>query len=137
MSSAYMSVPGLIASASLASHQYHVVSYTGTLRNVQEVADADDTTEHPAGILQNDPDTAGHAADVAFMGICKAELGGTVNPGDWLGYNDDGELIEDAANPANQTNANNLYHLAQALEDGVDGDIIDVMVFPAALRGIE
>lgn len=137
MSNAYMSVPGAEAAGDLSSHQYHVVTFNNTDREVAQVTDNTDTTEHPAGILQDDPDTAGHPADVAFMGICKAEAGGTITSGNWLSYNDDGEVIADAANPAMQTNANDLYHIGQALEDAVDGDIIDVIVFPGMLRGIE
>lgn len=137
MASEYVSVPALIAGVDLSAHQYHVVTYTGTGRNLQVVSNANDTTEHPAGILQNDPAVSGHAADVAFSGTCKAELGGTVAIGDWLGYNNDGELIEDAANAAMDGTANDFYHIAVALEAGADGDIIDVMVFPAMLRGVE
>ncbi len=133
----YASIPGVEAAEDLSAHQYHVVTFNGTERQVAIVTNANDTTEHPAGILQDDPDAALEPADVAYFGVCKAELGGTVTVGNWLSYNNDGELIADAANPAVQTNASDLYHIARALEDGVDGDIIDVLVFSPVLQGIE
>ena len=133
----YMSIPGAIAAVDLSAHQYHVVTFSGTGRQVQQVADANLSTEHPAGILQDDPNVALQPADVAFMGIAKAECGGTITAGDFYSYNDDGEIISDAVNPAMQTNANDLFHMGIALEDGVDGDIIDVIIHGPMFQGIE
>tara|TARA_R100001244_G_C5133446_1_gene126330 strand:+ start:256 stop:675 length:420 start_codon:yes stop_codon:yes gene_type:complete len=133
----YMSVPGTIAAADLSSHQYHVVTFNGTSRQVAVVANANDTTEHPAGILQDDPDTALHAADVACFGMAKAECGGTITAGEYFSYNNDGEIIADAVNTAMQTTANDLVHMGIALEDGVDGNIIDVFIMNMGLQGVE
>ena len=133
----YFSIPGLIAAADLSTKQYHLVKFNGTGRQVAAITDGNVTTEHIAGILQDDPNTTGDPCDVAAFGVAKAECGGTITAGDFFASNNDGEIISDEANPANQTNANDLYHMGIALEDGVDGDIIDVYIMPLGLQGIE
>lgn len=131
----YMSVPGLLAAGDLSSLQYRVVVYNGTGRQVAEVGTNTTTTEHPAGILQDDPDTILKPADVAFVGQCKAVIASSVNEGDWLSYDSDGKLIADAAEPDFSSNAPDLYHIAVALDAGSSGDVITVMAYPAAFRG--
>jgi hypothetical protein len=68
---AYTAIPGLYASASLATKQYTPVKLAST---ADAVIAATATTDIIIGILQNDP-AAGEAADVASLGVCKAICG--------------------------------------------------------------
>lgn len=70
------------------------------------------------GVLQNNPQL-GEAAAVMVSGVTKAQLGDNVGIGTKLMNDTDGTLI-----PATSTN----YVIARALEDGVAGDIISVLL---------
>ena len=63
------------------------------------------------------------AIQLAISGICRAKIGDTVSEGNYLITDTDGTLIPDDA--ADQ------FVVAQALEDGVDGDIIAVRLILA------
>lgn len=126
----YMSLPGLVASGTVT--QYRAVKLsTAADRTVLAMTNAN--AERPIGILQNDPATT-EAAELAILGACKAEYGGTVTRGDKLGCDNDGKLITDAEVSGGGTD---LHHVAVALESGVSGDIRQVYVFPAELIGTE
>ena len=84
-----------------------------------ELADA--TTDAPVGILLNKP-SAGEAAEIIHSGVSKAKVGGTVAAGDFLGPDTDGMLIA--------VTADTKTYCARALQAGVDGDVIDVIVVP-------
>jgi len=129
----YLSIPGITAAADLSTKQYHAVKLDSTARRVAAITNGN--AERPVGILQDDPDAAGRTADVAYIGIVKAELGGTVSYGDSLASNNDGELIADAE--VADGSAVDLHHIGIALEAGVDGDIIDVILHPAERIGLE
>jgi hypothetical protein len=64
----YWSIPGLKATATLASYQYYIVKAETTAGGVKVATTA--ATDAVLGVLQNDP-AAGEAADVAFAGIAK------------------------------------------------------------------
>ena len=130
----YINVPGLIAGADLSAKQYYAVQGdTSGDREVKAITNAN--AEMPIGILQNDPDTAGHAADVAVFGTAKAIYGGTVTRWDKLACDNNGALITDAEVTA-QDGAD-LHHIAIALESGSSGDIRQVLVITPQIVGKE
>jgi hypothetical protein len=120
----YLSIPGVTAAADLSTKQYHAVKADSTERRVAAITNAN--AESPMGVLQDDPDAADRPADVAYFGVVKVELGGTVSYGDDLACNNDGELITDAE--LTDGSASDLHHIGVALEAGVDGDIIDMLL---------
>ena len=129
----YFSIPGLTAAADLSAKQYHAVKYDSTVRRVAAMTNAN--AEKPAGILQDDPDAAGKPCDVAYFGVVKAELGGTVTYGDDLACNNDGEIITDVE--LTDGSASDLHHIGVALASGVDGDVIDILLHNADRIGSE
>ena len=133
MSSEYMALTGVVAGESLTGSQYRAVKLsTAADRTVLAITNAN--AERPIGILQNDP-ASGEAADVAFIGVVKAEYGGTVTRGDKLACNNSGQLITDVEVVA-QT-ATDLHHIAVALESGSSGDIRQVLLTPPEMIGLE
>lgn len=73
------------------------------------------------GVLQNDPDAAGKAAEVAIMGQTKVVAGGTVAGG--------AEVASDAAGEA-VTAATGDVILGTAIDGGADGEIIRIVFNP-------
>lgn len=128
----YLSLPGVVANADLSSYQYKAVQVSTTDWKVAVMSNAN-APEVPIGILQNDPDADGKPADVAILGVCKAECGGTVTSGDNIGVNNAGEIISDAET----TTSSDLYHIGVALEDGVDGEVISIALLHFGLQGVE
>ena len=115
-----------VASGDLSASQYMFVRMSAAASfEVSAITNANAQT--PFGILQNDPAAAGEAAEVALPGmIAKAVCGGTVDEGDLLGCNNTGDVI--AAPYETSPATADLYINALALEAGVDGDIIKVLV---------
>lgn len=70
----YDSIPGLKATGDLSSSQYKAVKMSSTAGSVK-VCSA--TTDIGIGVLQNKPKD-GQPAEVAFFGICKAQLAASV-----------------------------------------------------------
>lgn len=128
----YLSIPGAQAAEDLSSYQYKAVQVTTTDWRVGPITNAN-APQVPIGILQNDPDTAGHPADVAIVGVCKAECATTVTAGDNLAVNNSGEVTPDDET----TTSSDLYHIGVALEDGVDGQVIQIVLLPFGLQGVE
>ena len=104
---------------SLAGQQYKGVSLSGQIISIGTAGVV------PWGILQNEPENAKQAANVVIEGTCPALLGGTVAQHALLACDADGALI-----PSSTGNV-------QALEAGVAGDVIDVLVksSPSTLTG--
>lgn len=73
------------------------------------------------GVLQNDPDTAGHAAEVAIMGQTKVVAGGTVTGG--------ADVASDAAGEAVAA-ASGDEILGTAIDGGADGEVIRIVFNP-------
>lgn len=89
VSGEYMTLPGLVATSSLAAKQYTPVKLAST---AGQVIAATATTDLIIGILQNDP-AAGEAAEVAALGIAKAVAGtSTVTKGAALSANSTGVI---------------------------------------------
>lgn len=126
---------GLMASADLSAKQYYaVVLNASTNRYVSAVSNAN-APEVPIGILQNDPDAAGKAAEVGIFGVLKAIYGGNVVRGNSLSIDDTGRLIADATTEAEAGGAVDLYHCAYALESGAADEIHQVIFFGPRLLG--
>ena len=77
----YHSIPGLYATATLATKQYYVVCATSTADGVKVSTTA--ASDPILGILQNSP-AANEPAEVAFTGICKALAEASVSYGNPL-----------------------------------------------------
>ena len=117
---------GLKVDADLSARQFEAVKMSGTDNEVSIVSG---TTDKPIGILQNKPDAAGEAAEVVIFGMSKARYGGTVNAGDLLSVDGDGELVAVVAGTDTTR-----YVIAQALEDGADQEVHQVLVCAAPFR---
>jgi len=121
-----MPYPSLVASGDLSSNQFRCVRLTASA-NFEVGAITNSNTQIPIGIQQNDPDVAGKGVEVAMPGeICKAELGGTVDEGNFLapGTGNNGTLM----NSPQAEGSPDLYVIGMALQAGVSGDIIQVLV---------
>jgi len=73
---------------------------------------------------------AGQAATIQVSGIARVKLGGAVAAGDPITSNASGQGV--IANPAAGVNA---YIVGIALEAGVSGDLIDVLLSPGRIQG--
>lgn len=130
----YIDIPGLQAGANLSSSQYRAVKMHSTAFQVVAIDNAN-APDRPVGILQNDPDTAGHPAIVAFCGLCRAEAGGNISVGDSLALDNNGKVIADAVVTAQD--GVDLYHIGIALQAGVDTQIIQILLYPGQPIGKE
>ena len=120
-------IPGLHATADLSAKQYHAVRMTED-RGVAAITDSNAASfaQRPIGVLQNDPDADGQAAEVIGVGLARCEAGGTITQNDVLVTNDDGELIAGALE-ADLASADRVV-VGVALEDAVDGQIFEAWV---------
>ncbi|RPJ37167.1 MAG: DUF2190 family protein [Planctomycetaceae bacterium] len=113
----YDTIPGLVASASLAAKQFHLVKLSTTSGQVKVAAAATDAI---IGVLQNNP-AAGEEAEVAYQGIAKCIAGGAVTKGLPVTSNSTGRA-------ANTTTGNNRL-VGMALETTTtDGDIFPCLL---------
>ena len=95
ISGEYISLPGLVANATLAAKQYTPVRLAST---ANQIITATATTDLIIGVVQNDP-AAGEAAVVAALGVCKAVAGtSTITKGDSLSANSTGVIDVTAGN---------------------------------------
>lgn len=115
-------VPGLVASASLAAKQYHVVALAST---AGEVIVAAAGTSKCLGILQNDP-AAGEPTSIVAFGLTKAVAEASVSAGALLTANSTGQV--------QATTTANDQIVGRALSASVNaGDMIDVFAYSANL----
>lgn len=127
MSDQQITLPGAHATADLSAKQYHAVYLTEDY-GVAAITDSNAANFAQAGIgvLQNDPDANGKAAEVVMVGICRGEAGGTITQGAYLTINNDGEFIAGALEAAYA--AADRAIIGRALGDAADGDIFDIAV---------
>ncbi len=136
MASAIMA-EGLMAAEDLSSYQYYAVFLNvSTDRYVSPFTNAN-APQVPIGILQNDPDAAGKAAEVCIFGVCKAIYGGNVTRGDSLSMDNTGRLISDAITEVLAGNALDLFHCAYALESGAVNEVRQVIFVGPRVMGKE
>jgi hypothetical protein len=114
----YDSIPGLKASATLASSQYYVVKAASTAGEV--IVGATAATDPVLGIVQNDP-AAGEVADVAFVGICKAAAEASVTYGSQLTTSTTGRV------KTTTTDGDRIVGIALEASSAA-GDIISVLL---------
>jgi hypothetical protein len=81
--------------------------------------------EEPDGILQNAPAAADRPGRVRVAGVSKLDLGGSVTAGNAVVADTNGEGV--AAGSAD------AYRAGKALETGVSGDVIPVLLKPTGL----
>ena len=106
-------------SADLSSYQYRAVYRNGD----EELALCETETIPAIGILENAPDKDKILMGrYVIQGTCMAQYGGNVTTGDQLVPTTGGKLINLAAPSAGD------FVLAEAMEDGVDGDIKTVLI---------
>jgi len=127
MSAQALKLPGGHVGADLSAKQYHAV-YLSNDYEISAItnANAANYAQAPIGILQDDPDADGKAAEIISIGVSRCEAGGTISAGDWLTTNDDGELIAGAIEAAAGT-ADRVI-IGRALEDAVDGQIFNALI---------
>lgn len=117
----FISIPGLTATASLASAQYYVVQASSTAGQCKLGTSA---TSKIIGIVQNDPG-AGEAALVAAVGICKAACEATTTYGSFLTCSSTGRV--------KTTSSAGNFVIGLALAAGGAGEIIPVLLTPGAV----
>lgn len=76
---------------------------------------------HADGVLQNDPDAAGKAAEVAIGGVVKVNCGGTVTRG--------GAVASDGSGQAVDATSGDVI-LGTALETGASGETVSMIFQP-------
>ncbi len=95
----------------------------------KKAATANGSTAAIIGVALYDA-AAGQTATIQVSGVARVKLGGTVNAGDPITSNASGLGV--TAAPAAGVNA---YILGIALEAGVSGDLIDVLIAPGRIQG--
>jgi len=110
-----MNIPGIVAGSDLSAKQFHAVKLTGEL--AIGVAGSGDLA---LGVLQNDP-LQGDASAVAYAGVSKVKTGANVAVGNRLAPDASGALV-----PAGSGD----FPIGVALEAGVSGDVISVLLIP-------
>jgi len=115
-------LPNVTAENDLSSKQCYFVEKGAAAGQVDVPDSAGDLV---LGVLCNKP-TAGQAALVQCAGVAKVKCGGAISYGDRVGTTNAGKAVAKAA-------ADDLV-AGIALEDGVDGDIISVLLTPGAQR---
>ena len=115
-----MGMSGLKAAGDISANQFEAVKLSADMTVTSIAAN----TDCPVGILQNNPNAAGQAAEVAGPGErCKARYGGTVTIGQRLSVDGDGELVAVA-----EGTDTTRYIIAHALEAGANQEVHEVLV---------
>jgi hypothetical protein len=127
---------------SLAQHRFGKIGSTGVIR-------ATTAGERVDGVIQNTPDAAGKAVQLAYLGITKTEAGAAIAKGALVMTNADGKAITAAAAPtaATKTCSAETYNLnpgdtivvdvdnvgnAPATWDAAAATITDTTTYPVA-----
>jgi len=116
----YWTIPGVVASGSLASSQYKIVKFASTAGAVKVGSAA---TDNAIGVLMNDP-ADGENANVACLGIVRCLAEASVTQGDDVACSTTGR--------AKTTTTEGDNTLGKALESSAAaGDYITVLVAPS------
>lgn len=110
---------GFLTDADLSAKQYHAVKLSSGKLTATHTKGG-----RILGILQDQPDgsSSEQVGQVRLFGLSRGKLGGTVSENGILITDTDGALIADDA--ADQS------PVGMALEEGVDGDVIGIVLFP-------
>jgi len=106
----FETLPGAISVGDLSTSQFSFVYLNGSAVDF-EVALSTAATVRTVGVLQNDPDSSGAAAEVAISGVCKVKFGGSITQGDFIITGVGGLALTEAGAPGD-------YKVAQALQTG-------------------
>lgn len=123
---------GAIANGNFSTSQFHAVRLSGSTSVDFEVALTTANTQRPVGVLQNDPDTSGHAAEVIISGVSKMKYGATIAAGDEIGIVANGRADSLGA-PGSTGGHAGRYVIGQALQNGTSSGIYFVLLQPAYL----
>jgi hypothetical protein len=107
----YETLPGAIAGEDFSTKQFTFVALSASGTVDFEVISSTASTAMAVGILQNNPDTSGHPAEVAISGVCKLAFGGTIAQGGLIAATAGGRGL------AYSTGAGE-WIVAQSLENG-------------------
>lgn len=108
-------VPGIVAGSDLSAKQFHAVKLTGEL--AVGAAAAGDLA---LGVLQNDPEQ-NEGAVVAYAGVSKCKSGGNLAVGNRVAPDASGALVLAGSGD---------FPIGVALEAGVSGDVVSVLLIP-------
>lgn len=100
---------GAIANGDMSTMQFTFVTQSTAVDF--EVGLTTASTIRAVGVLQNNPNTSGHGAEVAYSGICKLSFGGTIAAGANIISGTDGRGVTEST-------ALNDWKLAIAMEAG-------------------
>lgn len=116
----FLTLPGAKAAENLSTSQFLAMQLISGASSGFEVGECTLTTQKVIGILQNNPNSSGQGAEVAYYGVCKAQYGGTVALNDMLGVAIDGQLVTVGDSSGASTG---LWRVAIALEAGAADEI--------------
>ena len=118
-------IPGLVAGADQTNNQFCFMKMGSADFTVVITAAA---TDAPIGVLQDTP-LSGDSAGVAFSGITKIVLGGTVTRGDRVGTDANGHAVK-----YTEGTDTTSYISGIMLESGSSGDIRSMVLLPVPHR---
>lgn len=101
------------------------INFIGQLDASGNLEVAEGATDLIVGVITANDGGSGASAVFQFSGTAKVKLGGNVEIGNWVTSDGSGKGI------ATTTDGN--FVLGRALEAGVDGDIIEVLLSPGTL----
>ena len=118
-----MQVVSIPANTDLSAKQYYMVgitnaSGTGQVSLATEGGDV-------VGVLQNVPNLAGRAAEVAVGGVCKCIAGGSITAGN--------RVSPDSNGKATAVGSADDYAFGVALQTASSGDIFTLLIRPIGL----
>ena len=126
-----VSIPGLVTSGDLSASQFQFVVLNGSAQVA--IAGANVSV---LGVLQDKPKTAGAGCQVAYLGRSKLKLGGTVTVNDKIASDASGKGVKATAASVSAGTPEPIagsYVAAVALESGVNGDVISVLLTHAGI----
>jgi len=114
----------LPAGGDLSANQYLLVEIAADDSQVDVASTS--AAHRPIGVLQNNPNAAGKAADIMVMGISKVVCSETVTVGDYICPS------EDNGGKVNTADSTGDLVIGIALQTGASNDKISAIIFPAA-----
>lgn len=123
----YTQIPGLTAGADLSALQYTFVKLEAGNGNQRKIVAVTGPGQRPLGVLQNNP-KEGEPANVAITGMARVKCGAAISYGGSIKANTIGRAIP----VTGLSNSASTFSLGFVLEDGVAGQIVDVLLtYPA------
>ena len=120
-----MKIPGLMANGDISTSQFYAVRMTTNADF--EIGAISAVTQRPIGVLQNNPNSSGLAADVLSAGETKMQFAGTINRGVSISADALGRAIESTISGG----TTGLFVLGQTLQSGSSGGVYRVLIHDA------